>query len=225
LADLPDDMRYVLALHENAAVATAAGYAIASDRPAMVSLHTTAGLGNAVNSLATARVNRAPLVVLVGQQDRRHLLAEPVLTGQRAGLAGDYPLEVFQPPRPQDVPGCVAQATHTAVAGRGPVIVIVPMSDWDEQTDEPAVPAPVVSGRASGVGPGDVTAIAALLGQAGAPVLVTGAGADSAEAWEALARLAEGLGCPGVQEPVTARAGVPQDNPRVARCLPAGRAP
>ena len=31
------------------------------------------GLGNAVGALATARVNRAPLVVLVGQQDRRHL--------------------------------------------------------------------------------------------------------------------------------------------------------
>lgn len=224
LADLPDDMRYVLALHENAAVGTAAGYAIASDRPAMVSLHTTAGLGNAVNSLATARVNRAPLVVLVGQQDRRHLLAEPFLTGQLAGLAGDYPLEVFQPPRPQDVPGCVAQATHTAAAGRGPVIVIVPMSDWDEPTDEPAVPAPAVSGRASGVGPGDVTAIAALLGQAGAPVLVTGAGADSAEAWEALERLAEILDCPVFQEPFTARAGFPQDNPRFAGFLPAGRA-
>ena len=32
-------------------------------------LHATAGLGNAVSALATARVNRAPLVV-VGQQDR-----------------------------------------------------------------------------------------------------------------------------------------------------------
>ena len=224
LADLPDDMRYVLALHENAAVGAAAGYAIASDRPAMVSLHTTAGLGNAVNSLATARVNRAPLVVLVGQQDRRHLLAEPFLTGELAGLAGEYPLEVFQPPRPQDVPGCVAQATHTAAAGRGPVVVIVPMSDWDEQTDEPAVPAPLVSGRASGVGPGDVTAIAALLGQAGAPVLVTGAGADSAGAWDALVRLADELDCPVFQEPFTARAGFPQDNPRFAGFLPAGRA-
>jgi benzoylformate decarboxylase len=224
LAGLPDDMRYVLALHENAAVGTAAGYAIASGRPAMVSLHTTAGLGNAVSSLATARVNRAPLVVLVGQQDRRHLLAEPFLTGELASLAGDYPLEVFQPPRPQDVPGCVGQAAHTAAAGRGPVLVIVPMSDWDEQTDEPAVPAPLVSGRASGVGPDDVTAIAALLGQAGAPVLVTGAGADSAGTWEALARLAEILDCPVFQEPFTARAGFPQDSPRFAGFLPAGRA-
>ncbi len=44
LAGLPDDIRYVLALHENAAVGMAAGYALATDRPAMVSLHTTAGL-------------------------------------------------------------------------------------------------------------------------------------------------------------------------------------
>jgi benzoylformate decarboxylase len=224
LADLPDDMRYVLALHENAAVGTAAGYAIASDRPAVVSLHTTAGLGNAVNVLATARVNRAPLVVLVGQQDRRHLLAEPFLSGQLAGLAGDYPLEVFEPPRPQDVPGCVAQASHTAAAGRGPALVIVPMSDWDEQTDEPAVPAPLVSGRTSGVGPGDVSVIAAMLGQAGSPVLVAGAGADSAGTWDALARLADLLDCPVFQEPFTARAGFPQDNPRFAGFLPAGRA-
>jgi benzoylformate decarboxylase len=137
---------------------------MAMDRPAMVSLHTTAGLGNAVNALATARVNRAPLVVLVGQQDRRHLLAEPFLTGRLAGLAGDYPLEVFQPPRAQDVPGCVAQASLTAAAGRGPVIVIVPMNDWDEEADEIAVPAPLVSALASGVGPGDVTTISALLG-------------------------------------------------------------
>src|SRR5262249_55433446 len=115
-------------------------------------------------------------------------------------------------------------ATHTAVAGRGPVIVIVPMSDWDEQTDEPAVPAPVVSGRASGVGPGDVTAIAALLGQAGAPVLVTGAGADSAAAWEALAPRAGAVARPGFREPFPGRAGFPQDTPGFAGSLPAGRA-
>jgi benzoylformate decarboxylase len=224
LAGLPDDVRYVLALHENAAVGAAAGYAIASGRPAMVSLHTTAGLGNAVTALATARVNRAPVVVIVGQQDRRHLLAEPFLTGRLAGLAGEYPLEVFQPPRAQDVPGCVAQASHTAAAGRGPVVVIIPMGDWDEPCDEPAVPAPLVSALASGVGAGDVSAIAGLLGHAGSPVLVTGAGADSAGAWEALVRLADLLDCPVFQEPFTARAGFPQDNPRFAGFLPAGRA-
>ena len=73
LADLPDDLRFVLGLHESSVVGMATGYAIARGEPALAILHTTAGLGNAVGALATARVNRAPLVVLVGQQDRRHL--------------------------------------------------------------------------------------------------------------------------------------------------------
>ena len=58
---------------------------------------------------------------LVGQQDRRHLLAEPFLAGRLDGLACRYPLEVFQPPRAQDVPGCLAQAWHAAALGQGPV--------------------------------------------------------------------------------------------------------
>src|ERR1700733_12898574 len=70
LTDLPDGIEYLLALHENAAVGMAAGYATATGRPALVSLHTAAGLGNAVNALASARVKRVPLVVIVGQQDR-----------------------------------------------------------------------------------------------------------------------------------------------------------
>jgi benzoylformate decarboxylase len=223
LADLPDDIRYVLSLHENAAVGTAAGYAIASERPAMVSLHTTAGLGNAVSALATARVNRAGLVVLVGQQDRRHLMAEPFLTGRLTGLAGDYPLDVLQPPRAQDVPGCVAQARHLAATGAGPVIVIVPMDDWDAEMDATAVPAPASSRRTSGVDSADVAGIAALLEEAASPALITGSGADSAATWEALVSLAGHLDCPVFHEPFTARAGFPQDDPHFAGFLPAGR--
>src|SRR3954454_23983085 len=74
LAGLPDDIRFVLALHEGSVVGLATGYAIGRAAPALALLHTTAGLGNAVGALATARVNRAPLVVVVGQQDRRHLV-------------------------------------------------------------------------------------------------------------------------------------------------------
>src|SRR3954452_16469426 len=82
LAGLPEDIRFVLALHEGSVVGVATGWAIAHDRPALVNLHTTAGLGNAVGALATRRGNPAPLVVLVGQQDRRPLALEPFLTGR-----------------------------------------------------------------------------------------------------------------------------------------------
>ena len=89
LAGLPEDLRFVLALHEGSVVGLATGWAIARGTPALAILHTTAGLGNAVGALATARVNRAPIVAIVGQQDRRHLVFEPFLAGRLSGLAGE----------------------------------------------------------------------------------------------------------------------------------------
>src|SRR3954454_5955159 len=130
LTDLPDDFRFVLALHESSVVGMATGWALGRGEPALVILHTTAGLGNAVGALATARVNRAPLVAVVGQQDRRHLALDPFLAGRLQGLAGEYPVWEDQPARAQDVPGAIVRAYHEAVTGRGPAIVIVPMDDW-----------------------------------------------------------------------------------------------
>ena len=60
LTDLPPDLTFTLALHEGSVVGMATGWALAREQPAVVILHTTAGLGNAVGALATARVNRAP---------------------------------------------------------------------------------------------------------------------------------------------------------------------
>lgn len=224
LADLPDDIGYVLALHENAAVSIAAGYAISRGQPALVSLHTTAGLGNAVNALATARLNRAPLVVLVGQQDRRHFEFEPFLTGRLQSLAGDYPVAVHQPLRAQDVPALIARACHEAVQESGPVLVIVPMDDWAAPMTDAELAAPQKCVSASAVTAADLAPIARLLGAARAPVVVTAAGADSRPAWDALIELTARLDCPVWQEPFTARAGFPQDHPRFAGFLPGGRA-
>jgi benzoylformate decarboxylase len=92
LTDLPGEFRFVLALHEGSVVGIASGHALGTGEPAFVLLHTTAGLGNAVGAIATARVNHAPMVIVVGQQDRRHLALEPFLAGRLGGLAGDYPL-------------------------------------------------------------------------------------------------------------------------------------
>ena len=147
LTDLPDDLRFVLGLHESSVVGMATGWAIGRGEPALAILHTTAGLGNAVGALATARVNRAPLVVVVGQQDRRHLASEPFLAGKLRGLAGEYPVWVDEPVRAQDVPGAVARAHHEAATASGPALVIVPMDDWSADAspaDPRAAPGRVV---------------------------------------------------------------------------------
>jgi benzoylformate decarboxylase len=225
LGGFPPDMRFVLGLHESAVVGMATGFAIGRGTPAFVLVHTTAGLGNAVAALATARVNRAPLVVLAGQQDRRHLAQEPFLAGRLAGLAGDYPVAVHTPARAQDVPGALVRARFEAEAGRGPALVIVPMDDWTGAAPEPyeiAAPGATLGSRAPD--PEAVSRLRALLDEAHSPVLVVGAGADSDEAWKALVALAERLQCAVWQESFGARAGFPQDHPRFAGHLPAGRA-
>jgi benzoylformate decarboxylase len=224
LTDLPTDLRFVLGLHESSVVGMATGWAIGRGEPALAILHTTPGLGNAVSALATARVNRAPLVVVVGQQDRRHIATEPFLAGRLHGLAGDYPVWVDQPVRAQDVPGAIARARHEAVTGRGPAIVIVPMDDWSADASDPgerAAPRRVIRARP----PDDdtVAELADILAGAESPVLVVGAGADDPDTWAALAALAERLACPVWQEPFSARAGFPQDHALFAGHLPADR--
>lgn len=224
LADLPDDLEFVLALHEGSVVGMATGHAIATGRPAFVNLHTTAGLGNAVGALATARVNRAPLVVVVGQQDRRHLALEPFLAGRLEGLAGPYPVWVNQPVLPQDVPAAIRRAWHEAVQHQGPAVVVVPMDDWSAPVDPAlglAAPATVLR---TGSAPGPAAEeLARLLDRAANPVVVVGAGADDRQTWDALVSLVDRIGAPVWQEAFGARAGFPQDHPRFAGHLPAGR--
>ena len=225
LTDLPGDLMFVLALHESSVVGLATGYALGHGAPSLALLHTTAGLGNGVSAIATARVNRAPVVVLVGQQDRRHLAYEPFLAGRLAGLAGDYPVRVEQPVRAQDVPAAVERAFHAAAVARGPALVIVPMDDWEAPADDEREPAAAIGeiARAVAVAPEVADALAAFLDSATSPALVVGAGADDARSRAAVVALAERLGAPVYQEAFGARAGFPHDHPLFAGLLPAGR--
>ncbi|MEU5693298.1 thiamine pyrophosphate-dependent enzyme [Actinosynnema sp. NPDC020468] len=223
LTGLPDDFDFTLALHEGAVVGTATGWAIATGRPAFVNLHTTAGLANAAGALATARTNRVPLVVVVGQQDRRHLAHDPFLAGRLTGLVGEYPVWTGHPARAQDVPGAVARAHHEAVTGAGPALVVVPMDDWLRPAARlrPAAALDIRRGRPT-LGR-EIDGLAAVLDDARSPAVVVGSAADSESDWAAVAALADRLGAPVWQEPFGARAGFPQDHPAFAGHLPPAR--
>jgi benzoylformate decarboxylase len=213
LTDLPADIRFVLGLHEGSVVGMASGYAIARGEPAFVNLHTAPGLGNAVNAIANARDSRVPLVVVVGQQDRRQVASEPFLTGRNLErLAGEYPVWSNLPIRAQDVPGAIARAYHEAKLAKGPALVVVPMDDWAAPADELAAGSPSLILRPGSVLPEEVAELAELIAGAESPAFVVGAGADSREGWDAVMTLAERLRCPVWQEPFGARAGFPQDH-------------
>ncbi|WP_017934582.1 thiamine pyrophosphate-dependent enzyme [Nocardioides sp. Iso805N] len=221
LTDLPEDIDFILALHESSVVAMAAGHALATRTPSLVLLHTTAGFGNGVGAIATARTNKAPMVVLVGQQDRRHLASEPFLAGHLAGLAGDYPVSVRTPDNAQAVPAAIIRAYHDAALHRGPAVVIVPMGDWFEQAETEALPAaPVELRRSAAADPVIGQRLADTLLAAKSPVLVAGPTADDAQTWAALTTLAENLDVPVWQSCSASQAGFPGDHPRFQGHLP-----
>src|SRR5580704_18428866 len=53
LQEFPGDFTYVLALQEASVIAMADGFAQVTRRPALVNLHSSAGLGNAMGNLVT----------------------------------------------------------------------------------------------------------------------------------------------------------------------------
>jgi benzoylformate decarboxylase len=225
LTDLPSDLEFVLGLHEGTVVGMATGYAIGQGSPAFVNLHTAPGLGNALNAIANARDCRAPLVIVVGQQDRRQLASSPFLAGRALErLAGEYPVWTSLPVRAQDVPGAIARAYHEAVTRRGPALVVVPMGDWEQSSDPLAIGAPANVLRPRAVDPEELEELAMLVGGARSPVLVVGAGAASDAGWESVTALAEALGSPVWQEAFGSRPGFPQNHPLFAGHLPWMRA-
>src|SRR5947209_712242 len=220
LTGLPPDIHFVLGLHEGSVVGIATGYALARGEPALVNLHTAPGLGNAINAIANARDMHVPLVIVVGQQDRRQLAYEPFLTGRALErLAGEYPVWSSLPVRAQDVPGAIARAYNEAVAARGPALVVVPMGDWLEPADEHAAGWPERTLRTGTVAPAEVSELAEMIDRAASPALVVGRG-DGCEGWEAVIGLAERLRCPVWQESFARAAGFPQDHPQFAGHLP-----
>lgn len=210
LVDLPDDFRYVMALHESVAVAMADGYAQASGRPAFLNLHSACGVGNAMGAVVNAFHNRAPLVITGGNQDRRHLALEPYLFARGAELMAPYVKHSEQPARAEDVPAAIDRAWALAqTRPYGPVFVSVPTDDWDAA-------APAGSGgdvrAGSGPEPGDVDELASWLTR-GPVALVIGAGADRDGAWEQVVELAERLDADVWAAPQSPRLGFPEDHP------------
>jgi benzoylformate decarboxylase len=214
LQRFPSDFTYVLALQEAPAVAMADGYAQVTGRPAHVNLHTTPGVGNAMGNLATAWHNKAPLIVSSGQQTRKMLLIEPLLTNRYAQLLPmPYVKWSYEAMRAQDVPGAFMQA-HALVQQppAGPVYLSIPFDDWEEPADGPP-PERAVSTRVA-ADPARLVQFVDALNQSRNPVLVFGGGVDRSGGWDAAVRLAERLSAQVWSAPWSERASFPEDHPQ-----------
>jgi benzoylformate decarboxylase len=211
LQDFPDDFRYILALQEASALGMADGFAQGTGQAAFVNLHTGPGLGNAMGAMVTAWHNRTPLVVTAGQQDRRHIALEPLLTGDLLDLAKPYVKRSHEPYRAEDVPREIHRAYHTAMqAPRGPVFVSIPMNDWDVETESLA--AREISHRAA-PDPDALESAAQLVAGARRPAIVAGPGVARAGAFYDAVALAEKMRAEVWAAPNSPLLGFPEDHP------------
>lgn len=227
LKDFPSDFRFVLALQEASAIAIADGWAQATRRPALVNVHTAAGLGNAMGNLLTAFQNRTPLIVTAGQQTREMLLMEPWLTNvQPELLPQPWVKWAYQPVRPEDIPAAFMRAYVTAVQPpMGPVFLALPLDDWDKPADN--VPQVVVRTAASRFAPdpGRITEFANALASAKAPALIFGASIARGQGWDAAVALAERMQAPVWAAPASERTPFPEDHPLYQGGLPFAKGP
>src|SRR5438105_3649376 len=103
---LVEDRRfqYILGLQEVPVMAMADGYAMASGGLGLVNLHISCGLGNAMGMLYNAYREGTPLLVTVGQSDRRIRFEEPILWGDMVAVTKPWTKWSCEVERVEDVP-------------------------------------------------------------------------------------------------------------------------
>ena len=193
LADYPD-MKYVLTLQESIAVMMADGYARATQKPTLVQLHSTPGVGNAIGALYQAKRGHSPLVVIGGDAGVRYLNMD-------AQMAGD--LQAFTEPvtkwsttvtDPASLLRTLRRAIKIAATPpMGPVYVCLPMDILDMPVSEIVTPTVIPSTRVL-PDPRLIQDAAMLLAAAQKPMLFVGDGVAYSGAQHELARVAELLG-------------------------------
>src|SRR4029077_15625344 len=134
LQEFPDDFSYILALQEASAIAMADAFAQVTGRPALVNLHSSAGVGNALGNLVAAYHGNTPLIVTSGQQHRELVIGEPYLgNGEATTMRKPWVKRSYERARAQAVPGAFMGAYAMALLPpTGPVYLSVPMDDWKQ---------------------------------------------------------------------------------------------
>jgi benzoylformate decarboxylase len=225
LKDFPSDFQYILGLQEASAVAMADGFAQATRRPALVNLHSAAGLGNGMCNIMTAFLNKTPLIITAGQQMRKMILSDPYLTNRdETMLPRPWVKWAYQPTRAQDVPGAIMRAYAMALQPpSGPVFVSIPLDDWDEPASGRAVVRTVSTRFAPD---GDrLREFAQRISASKKLALIYGQEIDRSGGWDAGVGLAEKLNAPVFHAPDTERPSFPETHRLFQGMLPRAMGP
>ena len=181
--------------HESGAGFMAVADAKLTGRPGVAMVSRGPGATNASIAVHTAQQDAAPMVLFVGQIERKDRGRRAFQEIEYRRMFGDMAKLVVEVSDPARISEATAQAFHAATTGTpGPAVVVLPEDMLLEEVSAgPRGPQrPLVSEPS----PEAVREVAALIAKAERPVLIVGGRFSLPEGRQALRRGAEALGIP-----------------------------
>jgi acetolactate synthase-1/2/3 large subunit len=164
-------------------------------RPGVVLVSRGPGACNASIAVHTAEQDAVPLILLVGQVEKRDLRRNAFQEIDYGRMFGAIAKWVGEATEPGQVPELIARAYAMAMQGvPGPVVLSLPEDVLAEPCAAPALPATLPAPAIPA--PGDAARLAALLRAAERPILLAGHGFDRPGGRDALRAFAEAWSLP-----------------------------
>src|SRR5947209_10099848 len=193
LARYPE-FKYILTLQEAVAGLTADGYARATQKPTVVQLHSTPGVGNGIGALYQAKRGHSPLVVIGGDAGIKYQAMDAQMAGDLVAMAEPVTKWSTMVMEPSSLLRVLRRAIKIAATPpMGPVYVCLPADILDAPAVEEVRPTSIPSTRAL-PDPALIQQAAAMLAGAQNPKLFVGDGIAFSGAQDELTRVAELLG-------------------------------
>jgi acetolactate synthase-1/2/3 large subunit len=127
LAHMPNQLRHILARHEQGAVHMAEGYAKATGQVGVVLVTSGPGATNAVTGIANAFMDSTPLVVITGQVPRKMIGTDAFQEIDTVGITRPCTKHNYLIRDAGELAEVVHEAFYIARTGRpGPVVIDVP---------------------------------------------------------------------------------------------------
>ena len=143
LGDYPD-LRYMLTLQESVAVMMADGYARATQKPTLVQLHSSPGVGNAIGALYQAYRGHSPLVVIGGDAGVKYQAMDSQMAGDLVAMAEPVTKWSTMVVDPASMLRVLRRAIKIAATPpMGPVYVCLPQDMLDAPAVEPVRPTSI----------------------------------------------------------------------------------
>jgi thiamine pyrophosphate-dependent acetolactate synthase large subunit-like protein len=184
--------QFVAARHEGGAISMADAYAQVTGDIGMCTVHQGPGLTNAMTGLAEAAKSRTPLVLVAADTGAAAIRSNfRIAQEQLVSAVGALPERVYGP---DSAVADAARAVRRARIERRPVVLMLPLDVQSMDCPNASPPAEPPPARPTRPALHAIAEAADALSRAQRPLIVAGRGAKTAQAGEALERLADLLG-------------------------------